>query len=356
MFSHVAIHLTCCVFCIFSEASEDFDFESDGDGRSATDEESQQMPPPPLQASVRIKQEPGELPEFVDPLKGGARAGSLCYYCLDKKVAGRNKFCADHKSHAEAVLNDAVAQDKMAEYREECKTPERYRAMLKKFIDECGSRGRGSARPRFDWISFLERVLSERKIQRGGKEVMKCKAKFIEELVERQAWEKEEALELWVELEEDTRTERDHGGPRQSPLRLPCPVEDYIDRSNSSAFIRERQAGTTTKKPKQAQFAEHDSATHAQLPSWADQHFQVGSASGHTRNKHVTNGHKQAETVQLDDTPKKRGRGYQYDDLPCEAKNIFGTHWSGALRSVCVCVCACVRACVCVCVCVQRCV
>jgi hypothetical protein len=65
---------------IFEAELEVDAFDSDGDGGFSEDEVASSAPPLP-----RVKLEPVGEEEASDPLKGAAKSGAMCYYCLEKK-------------------------------------------------------------------------------------------------------------------------------------------------------------------------------------------------------------------------------------------------------------------------------
>ena len=103
---------------------------------------------------------------------------SRCLLC-DKKCYCKSRFCADHKKDAEACKRDAEQSGNIAFFNEQAASTELFRKMLYEYITQCGSKGPGCKRDRFDWVTYQQRVYAQKQPTKGHKLKPMCYEKWM---------------------------------------------------------------------------------------------------------------------------------------------------------------------------------
>ena len=148
------------------------------------------------------------------------------------------------------------------------------------------------------------------------------------------AFPRQEAHADWQRFESDSDVQRDQFGPKASPLRLYCPVEDYVLREDVSGFSRERLAGTKAKARPQGKDIEGiDKGLQEDMPKWSDERLNIGDFDGKTSNPFLLQGGHALRTPQAVGsltTAARQGGGQQSQPAPGDNQK----HQARAARDV----------------------
>ena len=122
--------------------------------------------------------------------------------------------------------------------------------------------------------------------------------------------QRQEAHADWQRFEADEEVQRDNGGPQASPLRLYCPVEDYVLREDVSGYRRQRVAATKSKsKPSEKDIKAMDESLQGAMPKWNDERFNIGDFRSQTNNPFLNHGGHAAPSRLEQDVPTLSGNG-----------------------------------------------
>ena len=300
------------------------------------------VPDPPSSPWVRRKKRQTAVPEQAKASDALAAKGTggpgTCLLC-QKKCYNKSKFCNDHTKDAEACRRDAESSGQIAFFNEQCNSTELLRKMLVEYIAKCASKGPGVKRDRFDWVQYQEKLCSGKEVRKGSKDRPLCYQQWMKHAQEQEfkSWQlvfnlntshvvfstehvvkgvdwvlpRQEAHADWQRFEADEDVQRDQLGPQASPLRLYCPVEDYVIHEDVSGYRRQRVAATKSKsKPQDKDIKAMDESLQGSMPKWNDERFNIGDFHSGTANPYLTQGgHAATVSRVVQDVPTLSGSG-----------------------------------------------
>ena len=300
------------------------------------------VPDPPSSPWVRRKKRQTAVPEQAKasdaPAAKGTGGPGTCLLC-QKKCYNKSKFCNDRKKDAEACRRDAESSGQIAFFNEQCNSTELLRKMLVEYISKCASKGPGVKRDRFDWVQYQEKLYSGKEVRKGSKDRPLCYQQWMKHAQEQEfkSWQlvfnlntshvvfstehvvkgvdwvlpRQEAHADWQRFEADEDVQRDQLGPQASPLRLCCPVEDYVIHEDVSGYRRQRVAATKSKsKPQDKDIKAMDESLQGSMPKWNDERFNIGDFHSGTANPYLTQGgHAATVSRVVQDVPTLSGSG-----------------------------------------------
>ena len=300
------------------------------------------VPDPPSSPWVRRKKRQTAVPEQAKASDALAAKGTggpgTCLLC-QKKCYNKSKFCNDRKKDAEACRRDAESSGQIAFFNEQCNSTELLRKMLVEYISKWASKGPGVKRDRFDWVQYQEKLYSGKEVRKGSKDRPLCYQQWMKHAQEQEfkSWQlvfnlntshvvfstehvvkgvdwvlaRHEAHADWQRFEADEDVQRDQLGPQASPLRLYCPVEDYVIHEDVSGYRRQRVAATKSKsKPQDKDIKAMDESLQGSMPKWNDERFNIGDFRSGTANPYLTQGgHDATVSRVVQDVPTLSGSG-----------------------------------------------
>lgn len=151
---------------------------ANADDGESFDFESEMTVPPHVEVPVKLVQASGNSSVRSSGQSSSGDGGDCrvvpAFYCdpvmcinCGKKRYTKAKFCKECKEDHAASKRDAEMADESEEWLEAQKTQEALCSLLRIYKTKCHSRGRGTPRDAFDWVSYKRILYCSKQLTRG---------------------------------------------------------------------------------------------------------------------------------------------------------------------------------------------